>query len=160
MIFVTNQVFKIFFIKRNLLRYHYLVTIYTAYSVYVNWVFRIVKITHFNLNLTKGQNFFIHLLYYSYQKNYLFYKVIFLHHNSFFRILLDFVIFFFMFISIFSVFSFFFFLFLIEIVLYIDLELFLQLSFVVFIIFLCFFDYFLNADDFLRVLIIFHNSCF
>ena len=93
MIFVTNQVFKIFFIKRNLLRYHYLVTIYTAYSVYVNWVFRIVKITHFNLNLTKGQNFFIHLFYYSYQKNYLFYKVIFLHHNSFFRILLYFVIF-------------------------------------------------------------------
>lgn len=44
--------------------------------------------------------------------------------------------------------------FLVEIVFYIDLELFLKLSFVICIILFCYFDHSLNGDNFLRILLI------
>ena len=49
-IFVTNYVFKTFFTKRNLVKYHYFINIYI---VYVKWIFGIVKSTFFYLNIIK-----------------------------------------------------------------------------------------------------------
>ena len=71
-IFVTNNLFKTIFNKRNLVRYCYSVNIYThlhsshlhylhIYTVYVYWAFGIVKFEFFIFN--KLYKFFVHILF-------------------------------------------------------------------------------------------------
>ena len=41
------------------------IVFFNDYIAYVSWIFTIVKFTFFNLDITKGQDFCIHLLCYA-----------------------------------------------------------------------------------------------
>ena len=56
-IFVTNQMFKILFIKRKLIRYYCFINIYIAYR---NKTFLLTKFAFFNFSVIKLYNFLIH----------------------------------------------------------------------------------------------------
>ena len=56
-IFVTNEMFKILFTKRKLIRCYYFISIYIFYQ---NRAFILLKFEFFNFSIIKFYNFFIH----------------------------------------------------------------------------------------------------
>ena len=59
-IFVTNEIFKILFTKRKLIRYYYFINIYI---VFWNRSFTLIKFIFLNFNIMKFCKFFIHFLF-------------------------------------------------------------------------------------------------